>query len=81
MKTKVEDEDAEREEEEDVGDVECSKDEAVWFDEEAGHAERKVRLEKGVIGGRRVYCHIWKSKSRSNEEKYTQKYQYTHKIL
>lgn len=70
METQVEDEDAEREEEESVCDEERGVDDGAWSGNEAIHRRRdvgfdggNVRTKKSVIGGgRRVHRHLWKRK-------------------
>ena len=46
LETQVEDEDAEREEEEDVCDAKCSEDKGAW----AGGQAKQVRTDKGAVG-------------------------------
>lgn len=49
LETMVEDKDAEREEEDDVGEVKRDKDVGAWSDEEAFHVRIQLRVDRGNV--------------------------------
>lgn len=63
----VDDEDAEREEEDDVGDEVSANKDGAWSGDEAVHVQIEVAGGKWIVDGWRLYQHIWKLKKKCME--------------